>query len=356
MKKICTITCYKDPDYIRAKTLRSALRSNGLYEVIEIKNKNKNFLRYPEVAWKVLMCRLKENPDAYLITFRGYEILPIVRLISLGKPLIFDEFINLIEWVVYEHKKIKAGSFLARLIFYYYRFNLLAAQLILADTESHSDYSARLMSIRRKNYLSLPVGTDEQIFKKRSYKKSVSKFKVFFYSNMLPLHGFKFVLEAAAKLKGQDVMFRIVGGGGKIEAAVDRAISDGANIQYSRWLDFDRLPIEAAHSDLCLAGPFGRTVQSEMVITGKAYQFLSMGMPVIVGKNKESSIFSDKENAIIVETGKAESLEAAIRWCMKNRNKLGKIGESGHELYAKKLSVSRIANKLTPRLDELLDS
>ena len=55
---------------------------------------------------KLVYVRFAKKPDVYILAFRGYEILPFVRLITLGKTFIFDEFINLIEWVIFEHKKI----------------------------------------------------------------------------------------------------------------------------------------------------------------------------------------------------------------------------------------------------------
>src|SRR5680860_564646 len=121
-KKICIITCYKQPDYIRAKTLRSALRRMPDIELIVLKNSHKGILRYIEVLIKIIVIRKKHNPDIYILTFRGYEMLPITRIITLGKKFVFDEFINLVEWTVYEQKKIKPSGIISKLLKASYRF------------------------------------------------------------------------------------------------------------------------------------------------------------------------------------------------------------------------------------------
>ncbi|MCK9540296.1 hypothetical protein, partial [Dokdonella sp.] len=156
--KLCIITCYNQPDYIRARTLRAAAAEIEGVEALVVKNSRTGLLRYPEVFWRLLKTRLKDRPDAYLLTFRGYEMLLPVRLLSIGKPLIYDEFINPIEWVSYEHKKIGKYNPLTGLLWLYYRLLLACTSLILTDTESHADLSAGMMKVRRDKFLTLPVG------------------------------------------------------------------------------------------------------------------------------------------------------------------------------------------------------
>src|SRR6476620_60243 len=108
--KVAIITCYNQPDYVRAKTLRAAATLIKDIEVIEIKNSQTGVLRYLEIIWKVAKSRYRDKPDVYLLTFRGYEVLLPIRLISLGKPLIYDEFINPIEWVVLEKRQVEANQ------------------------------------------------------------------------------------------------------------------------------------------------------------------------------------------------------------------------------------------------------
>ena len=46
MKKVCVITCYKQPDYVRAVTLRAAVVANPGAKLLVVKNSHKGALRY----------------------------------------------------------------------------------------------------------------------------------------------------------------------------------------------------------------------------------------------------------------------------------------------------------------------
>ena len=371
--KIVIITCYNQPDYVRAKTLRSAARRLKL-DVIVVKNRYKGILRYAEVFAKVLLVRLRDKPDVYLLTFRGYEMLLPVRLLSIGKPLIYDEFINPIEWVVKERRQVEAKQGSARLyslliasfsrvivflvaspVFKWaYRKLVKSAELTLADTRSHAEVSAELTGASTDTFLAVPVGTDEGVFAQPAKERSKNDtFTVFYYGNMLPLHGLKYVIEAAVKMKHDTVRFVLVGGNAQVAHDVALAVKNGANIDYRAWVDFEKLPKLMYEADLCLAGPFGGTFQSRYVITGKASQYMAMGRPTVVGANEESALFADKENALVAPQADADALADTIRWAMDNSNQLGRIGDNGKKLYETKLSVAVIMERLTEALARL---
>lgn len=348
MKKICLLTCYDQPDYIRAKTLRTALGQMPGVELIIIKNRYRGWLRYPEVMAKLLFTRLKHRPDLYFLTFRGYEILPFVRLATLGKPLVFDEFINLIEWAVYEHYKLQPGSLEAKLLWGVYRVWLRTTNLITTDTTSHASYSAKLMRLPIDKYIPLIVSTDEQTFDGvvGVTKLTTEPFNVFYYGSMLPLQGLTTIIAAMRILKGQDVKLTLVGGKAKVAALVERAQRDGLVIDYQAWAPFAKLPGYMQAADICLAGPFGDTVQAQFVIGGKTYQFLRMGRPVIIGRNQESGLWTDKKDALIVEQANPRALAEAILWARHHPAELAKIGQAGKDLYEQKLSNRVLVNQL----------
>ena len=348
MKKVCLITCYKQPDYIRAKTLRKAIGDIKDVELIVVKNKHTGLWRYIEVVGKLITVRLTKHPDIYFLTFRGYEMLPITRLLTLGKPLIFDEFINLMEWVIDEHHKIKQESLLAKFLYGNYRFWLKKVQLITTDTMSHAKYSADLMKLPIDRYVPLIVSTDEQTFdgSKVASRRHKRPFRVFYYGNMLPLHGIEVVLQAMRNLKGQDVELQLIGGNAKVQQMIKQAKNDGVKVDYKTWVPFADLPSYMQLADVCLGGPFGDTIQSQFVITGKTYQLLQMGRPVIVGQNLESGIFTDKSNVLIVKQNNADSLAGAILWAQSHPVELKKIGQNGRKLYQNKLSNRQLSEQL----------
>jgi len=352
-KKICLVTCYKDPNYVRVKTLEAGLRLNDV-DLTIVRNNHKGILRYPEVVLQLIKTRITINPDAYIVTFRGYEILPVVLLIGFGKKVIFDEFINLIEWIVYEHKKLKSNSLRIWFIKAVYKLFLKSTTLIITDTNSHARYSAELMGIPIEKYQSVSVGTDETISnnKKLSGKKNNS-FQIIYYGSMLPLHGIEYVIQAAIEVADNNIEFFLIGGGHDVQRDIRSAISKGARIKYKKWVPYDKLSALITNADVCLGGPFGNTVQARFVITGKTFHFLRMGKPVIVGRNLESKVFDDKVNALLVDRANTESLRNVIMWAYHNRKEIGKIGINGKKLYNTSFSNHAIAQDIAELLEAI---
>jgi glycosyltransferase involved in cell wall biosynthesis len=347
VQKVAVITCYKDPDYVRATVLRSAVKNLPDTKLITVKNRFRSPLRYPEVLLRLIWLRLVRRPDVYLVTFRGYEVLPLVTAIAVGKRVIFDEFINPLEWAVYEHRKLRDQGIIAKLIKSFYRFCLDRTEIILADTQSHANYSSQLMGIPVERYAVIPVSTDESVFQPQGYQPTPPSFTVFYYGSMLPLHGLNYVIEAALLLKNTpEIDFFLIGGGAQTEAEINAARQKGAHIMYKSRVPFKELATLAAEASLCLGGPFGNTLQSSMVVTGKTFQFLCAGLPVLVGETQEHELFRDQENCLIVPQGNAQALAEKIRWAYENKDKLESIGQAGRQVYVKHYSNSTVAEKL----------
>lgn len=353
-KKICVITCYKHPDYVRGEVLAEAIAHNSDYELVRIKNKHKGLFRYPEIILKLIWARASQRPDVYILTFRGYEVLPFVRLISIGKKLIFDEFINPIEWTFNEHKKV-SHSWLLGLSKAFYRLILRSVRVVMTDTDAHAKLSSELMGLPQTKFYTVPVGTDEKLFRhtKTSGKRKI--FEVFFYGNMLPLHGMKYMLGAIKILLAEndlpELHITLIGGRGNktMVSMVNEFIETNGltdRVTYLEWADYKKLPEYIAKADLCLGGPFGNTPQSSRVITGKTFQFLAMGRPVLIGKTEESEIFEDKKNCIIVKQGSAQAIADGISWAYNNKLKLTSIGNNGRELFVNNFSVKSISQVL----------
>lgn len=343
----CVVTCYKQPDYVRSVTLARGLRDCGVFrDVVEVHNKSTGVWRYVEFLTQLVKTRFTINPDVYVITFRGYEILPIVLLFAIGKKVVYDEMINPVEWFVYEHGKFGDRSLLAKILRSTYRFLGKRADTIMTDTPSHAAYSAELMDLPLDKYVSVPVSTDETMFYPQKHQPG-DQFTVLYCGNMKPLYGIEYVLDAAVMLRDKkDIVFHIVGGNIALENKVNNAKKRGAHILYESWVPYADFPAMFHASDLCLGGPFGKTVQSEFVVTGKTYQFLASGLPVMVGDNRESHLFNDKVNALVVPETNAHAIKDAIEWAAAHPAKLAAIAQSGRELYEQSFSSSRVASDL----------
>jgi glycosyltransferase involved in cell wall biosynthesis len=360
--RIAVVTCYHDPDYVRARTLRAALKQLPDVKPIIIKNTHKGIWRYPEVLWKLWQVKKRQKPDAYLLTFRGQEILPFVLFIAGKKPVIFDELIVPIAYANNEQHapslKKRVYYFLARRSESLYRRWLRRCTYILADTATHAELSARTSEVNLSKYLVVPVGCDEKLIRPHSATAADAEtFQVYFSSTVMqPLIGVPVVLEAARQLSNKpNITFHIVGGNRAIRAAVADAVKDGANIRFDSWLHLEALVAAMDASSLALGGPFGDTAQGQHVVTTKTYQALGAGMPVVVGNSPASQeYFHDKDNALVVRQGDAAKLAKAIAWASNNPKELGKIGINGRKLYEKEFSTSAITEKLRPIADALI--
>jgi len=354
MKTICVITCYRDPDYGRAWVLRSALKLLPEYNVIVIKNSHKGLLRYPEVLAKLLFTRLRRNPDMYLLTFRGYELLPFFLLLTIGKKRLYDEMINLIEWHVYEHHKWREDGLAHHFWRALYGSWLRRCDIILTDTDSHAASAAKLMGMPRNAFFTVPIGAVEEVMTPSAKPpKRSAGFTVLYNGNMLPNHGIQYVLDAALLLKSRpDIRFVFLGSA-KAADAVEAARRRGAHVKFQSWIPFKELPKAIEASSLTLSGPFGGTVQSGMVVNGKTYQHLAMRSPTIVGANSVKHGLVDGKNALIVPQANARALADKIAWAADHPKKLQAIGAAGRRLYDERYSYPKLAKILESMLRSL---
>jgi glycosyltransferase involved in cell wall biosynthesis len=358
--KIAVITCYDQNDYVRARTLRAAFGAMDGMETIVVRNTQKGVLRYPEVMWKILKLRFGVRPDAYVITFRGYEMLLFMRLTLMRKPIIFDELINMVEYYR-EHGKLRADTAPDNIARRLYHWMVRGCKVVLADTQAHADYSAGVSRVPLKQYRILPIAADESLFfpgapaARPAPGEPDKTFTVFYYGNgMTPLHGLQYVLDAAVLLKDYpQIRFSVAGGRGSVAGICAEAVTKGAHLSYEDWVDSDEIPNRARTASLCLGGPFGKTLQSQFVITGKATQFMACASPVIIGKNKVSGMFRDRENCLLVELADAQALADAVLWAYKHPAELQKIGRAGRKLYESDFSQAVADNVLSGIVTDL---
>jgi glycosyltransferase involved in cell wall biosynthesis len=341
--KIAVITCYDQNDHIRARVLRAGFGRCEDAEVLILKNKHTGMLRYLEMPLRILKLRFTWRPDVYVITFRGYEMLPVTLLIKGRKPLIFDEMVNAAEYL-HEHKTLKPGSLPDKLFRKFYGWLLRRCRFILADTDAHAQLSADLSGVDRSRYITVPIGTDENVFHPEPSAQPPKQFTVFYYGVMVKLHGLEHVLEAAVELgkTHPDITFIMGGDKGKTQAAFDDAIKRGAHITHKPWFDFEDLPKFIHGANICVGGPFGNTPQAQFIITTKTFQFLAAGVPALIGRNKVNIAFRDKENSLVVPQGDAQAIKEAILWGYNHPRELADVGRQGRKLYEQAFSQARI--------------
>ena len=356
--KVCHVVCYRDPMYIRTRNLRAALEHIHNCEVFDATNTHRGWLRYFETITKTLKTRLQHNPDVYVLGFRGHEIFWIVRLIAIGKRLVFDEFMSPSDALLSENKAGAAGRILGYLTLPFEWMCLRFSGRCLTDTQLHKDFIATRFRVPRDKIDVVYVGaalTDD--VPKPGVVTAVADnnkpLSVLFYGTFLPLHGMDVVLHACKLLENRPIKFRIIGGRGKPLARFLALLNElrPGNVTHDMWVDFDELQSTVIpRADLCLGGPFGGTPQARRVITGKTFQFLAQSQPTVIGRVDEPVGFTDRDNCLLVDQASPESLAEAFEWAIDNRGRLTEIGKNGKRLFDKQFSTAALAAQLEPAL------
>lgn len=358
-KSVCLISIYRDLDYIRSSSFIKILGS-GEFDFFLVKNKHKGIKRYFEVFVSLIKAKIKYNPDVFILGFRGNELFLLARFIAFNKPLIFDSFVPVYESFVLENKwrlSEKIIKFFKPLVYMYELFCLQFSTLILTDTKSHKSFYIKYFGryVQSTKIKSVYVGANENIFfPKSSLNKKLekNKFTIFFYGNLLPLHGVLVIAKSSEILKRyNDIQFIVIGGRGKILTEFLNYVEKKGltNIKYISRVSLSHLADYISIADLCIGGPLGNTPQAQNVITGKTFQFLAMAKPTIIGKNNETELnncFIDKKNCLLVEQGSPTKLSDAIYWAYLNQDKCKTIGLEGEKLFVNNFQLSVIKKQL----------
>jgi len=348
---VCYILSYYSPNYVRTSTLLGALSGCKKIELFQAINTATGITRYIETIFKLIKIKIIHNPDWYILGFRGYELYPIIRLITFRKKLIFDHMMSPYDSLINEKKKFRQGSLMDFLIFHYEKWILHSADIVLTDTTSHQTFIANVFAVPKDKIHTIPVGANEDLFYPRQnhpIQAEGNKFHVLFYGSFLPLHGIDVILHAASLLKSEPIIFSLIGGNRTDLSFFNNTIKELnlQNIQHINWVDLEELPNNMHNADLILGGPFGNTGQARRVITGKTFQAMASGKPVIIGETENDSYFQDKINSLIVPQGNPDSLADAIRWAHEHANLLPAIGEKGRQLYLENFSIDCIKKQI----------
>lgn len=370
--KICYVLSHKRPNYVRTDVLLRVLKNLDGYELIDCRNTIRSVFRYIETIIRLIWIRLTQNPDIYLLGFRAQDIYFSVRFLTMGKPLIVDEFVVAYDSVIFEGKfegkglSFSENGLVAKILYTYEKLMLKSANYILTDTQLHRRLIVDTFDIDKDRIKAIPVGTIEEFFnddnaaeiKIFNPSRSGASFKIFYYGDIMKLHGFDVILKAAKKLKTFPIKFTL-GVGRKVQYAqeqIKRVFGKEVphNIEIVGWINgYDKIIDYMNDAHLCISGPFGATGQAMRVIHGKTYQYLALGRPTVIGQIPYNYGFQHKINCLYVEQGNPDALAEAILWAYNHPRKLKKIGRNARRLYKERFSNEQIAEELIEVFEEL---
>lgn len=351
---ICYVLSYRDPNYIRTRTLLAAFDSLKGVRVVQARNTSRGLMRYVETLRELWRIRKEHDPQIYVLGFRGHEIFWPVRWITRGRSLVFDSFVSPSDALISEAKHGVAGKLLGRVAGWLEKRMLKASDYLLTDTRLHSEFFSERFDVSPDKLEHMYVGADPQTQPPAADSGEASSIdngplRVLFYGTFLPLHGVDTITEAAALLADLPVQFVLIGGKGRslerFQASCSRL--DLKNVEHHSWVAFDELRDRVIpEADVCLGGPFGGTPQARRVITGKTFQFLALGKPTVIGNIDEDPGFIHGVNCLLVEQDDARALADSLRWAVEHREALGAMGRRARELYEEAFDTPQVARKL----------
>ncbi|MCH7492338.1 glycosyltransferase [Patescibacteria group bacterium] len=345
--KVLYFATYYTKHYVRQDVIRRALSQIQDIEVVECVYNRKSVTRYIQALWKFVVLP-KKDIDIIIVGFRGHEILPIMRLLT-KKPIIFDAFISIYDTLCFDRKKYSSSSVIGRMAYWLDRYCCRTADGILLDTKAHINYFVNTFNIPKEKFFNVPVGADKKIFYPRNQVEKKSKFIVFYYGTALPLQGIATILEAAKILEYEsNILFKLIG---PIRKKFKDEINqlDLKNVEFVDWVPYQQLPEEIMKADVCLGGHFSSVNKARRVISGKTFQFLAMGKPVVVGRNRANEeLLKDREDCLMVKMTDAGDLARAIMELKTNEALREQVSKRGYQkfLFIQKSIESSLRNLL----------
>lgn len=319
-KRVLFITT-KNLDYIRNTQEINLIKENSKsYEIIGSMKKS-YIKRLIHVYWSILTKSTK-NFDVIFVGFSPQLILPIWNFKFKKNFLVIDFFISMYDTLVFDRKKFKEKSFIAKILKWMDSTTVLSADHIICDTKAHGRYFTEEFAADEKKLDVLYLEADKTIYYPRGEKrpeKIKGKFVVLYFGSILPLQGIDTILKAIDILKSRkDIFFYVIGPIGERFSKIE---SD--TVEYIDWLSQEDLAKYINMSDLCLAGHFNKEInKAKRTIPGKAYTYEAMNKKMILGDNDATHELYKEGDGIhyFVEMGNAEKLAEKIIYIKNLRN------------------------------------
>jgi colanic acid biosynthesis glycosyl transferase WcaI len=191
----------------------------------------------------------------------------------------------------------------------------------------------------------------------RHQLRAEGKFLVCYVGTMGMAHGLETLLDAAAKLQGQnpEVLFLLIGEGAEKDRM--KALAQSRALTNVSFLDQQRretIPAFISAADACLV-LLKKTEVFKTVIPTKMLEFMSCARPVILGVDGQArQIVEESDAGLVIEPEDSAALVQAVS-CLAADPALGqKLGKNGREYILRRFSRRHTAETYIAVLEGLL--
>lgn len=288
----------------------------------------------------------RTEAEAVVVGYPGHFDLPAARRFASGRPIVFNPLVSLADTFVSDRGRFRPGSLPDRLLTAIDRRALRAADLVVADTRVNAAFLAELAGLPAERVAVCLVGAEERLF--QPGWKPQSPAAAVFVGKLIPLHGLETILEAARL--APELRLRVIGTG-QLDHLLD---SRPANVEWVRWVDYDRLPGELRRAG-CALGIFGTSDKARRVIPNKAFQALACGVPLVTADTPAArELLVDGESALLVSPGEPAALAAALRRLTTEAAFARRIADAGLEAYRRHASEHVLGSRWRALIEGLL--
>jgi glycosyltransferase involved in cell wall biosynthesis len=263
---------------------------------------------------------------------------------------IADAYVSLWDTMFRDRSGGDVDGFASRIVRGFEARSLLAAAVVLVDTEANKQQMVVDFALPARNVRSIPLAINQRLFSssRRDRLPAGRPARVLFVGTLVPLHGIDVVLAAAAELlRRDDVEFRLIGDGQQSALVEAFVRSDApANFTWVRdWMPLTEIAREIEEADVCL-GVFGGEGKAARVLPFKSYYALAAGKAVVTqaGHSLPSGtpplpvvLVRGEDKALL-----ARDVAANIRSLLGSRIERVELGEAARQYYADHLSSNTI--------------
>ncbi|MFN8472408.1 MAG: glycosyltransferase family 4 protein [Anaerolineae bacterium] len=369
-----------DPAYSRNRTLLDGLRLSGV-DVVECRatlwrdtDDKVAAMRggwlSPAFARRVLatyasLIRQYRRVDDYDVMLALYGSLVDVflgRVLSRlsRRPLLFDVFMS--AWVISKERGLfQPGDLRDRVIRGVEGAALRVADGLWIDTQQYVAVHQRLYGIEADKFRLIPTGSDSRFFYPSGdyLARAATRrptFRVVYHGLFIPLHGTRWIVQAADRLRGYpDIQFTFIGDG-HARAETERLAREMGlgNVEFTGRVPREALRERIADADIAL-GVFGSQLQGQVTIPNKIFEGMAMGKPVITGHTPAAAdAFRHGAHVCFVPSSDPDALADAILALRGNPSLRAALAYGGHRLFEERYDLPRLGALARRHLEEFL--
>ncbi|HPL95307.1 MAG TPA: glycosyltransferase [bacterium] len=339
------------PNYPRHKILINGLRLNGV-EVIEKRTEKRGLAKYVDLIKMILAINYDKNIALVLVAYSDSRFVWLLKIFA-KKPLIWNAFYSIYDNWIYDRKLASPLSLKALYFWLSDWICCQAADLIILETNNDIEYFVKTFHIKKKKFIRVFVGYDEEVMYPRPSEKKGDEFIVEFHGKYIPVQGIEYIVKAAKLLENENIKFIIIGEGQEYNRIMQlKEELKPNNINFMRTLPFIDLPPYMAAADVCL-GLLGDRSRIDQAIPNKIYEAAGMKKACINADTKAiHELFTNRENILLCHRADPKDLAAKILELKNNPALKERIAQQAHALVREKVSFAALGKTLKDELEK----